>query len=37
MGTLLGLAMGLFYYPFFLLPLWCSFYWQRGVLRFAAG
>jgi hypothetical protein len=27
----------MFYYPVFLLPLWCSFYWQRGVLRFAGG
>src|SRR5262245_45963123 len=36
-GILLGLAIGMFYYPIFLLPLWCSFYWQRGVLRFAAG
>jgi hypothetical protein len=36
-GILLGLAIGIFYYPIFLLPLWCSFYWQRGVMRFAAG
>ncbi len=36
-GILLGLAIGMFYYPIFLLPLWCSFYWQRGVLRFAFG
>jgi hypothetical protein len=36
-GILLGLAIGMFYYPVFLLPLWCSFYWQRGVLRFSAG
>jgi hypothetical protein len=36
-GILLGLAIGMFYYPIFLLPLWCSFYWQRGVLRFAGG
>lgn len=36
-GILLGLAIGMFYYPIFLLPLWCSFYWQRGVLRFASG
>jgi hypothetical protein len=34
-GILLGVAIGMFYYPIFLLPLWCSFYWQRGVLRFA--
>jgi hypothetical protein len=36
-GVLLGLAIGMFYYPIFLLPLWCSFYWQRGVARFATG
>jgi hypothetical protein len=36
-GILLGLAIGIFYYPIFLLPLWCSFYWQRGVMRFAGG
>jgi hypothetical protein len=36
-GILLGLAIGMFYYPIFLLPLWCSFYWKRGGLRFVAG
>lgn len=36
-GIFLGLAAGLVYYPLFLLPLWCSFYWQRGVRRFAIG
>jgi hypothetical protein len=36
-GILLGLAIGMFYYPIFLLPLWCSFYWQRGMARFTAG
>ena len=36
-GTFLGLAIGLIYYPIFLLPLWCAFYWQRGLLRFAIG
>lgn len=36
-GIFLGLAAGVVYYPFFLLPLWCSFYWQRGVRRFAFG
>ena len=36
-GVLIGLAMSVFYYPFFLLPLWLSFYWQRGVMRFASG
>ena len=33
----IGLAMSTFYYPFFLLPLWLSFYWQRGVMRFLGG
>jgi len=36
-GILLGLAGGLIFYPLFLLPLWCSYYWQRGLLRFVAG
>jgi hypothetical protein len=36
-GLLLGLAMGVFYYPLFLLPLWLSFYWQRGLMRFVTG
>lgn len=36
-GILLGLAAGAIYYPIFLLPLWMSFYWQRGLLRFLAG
>jgi len=36
-GILIGLAIGTIYYPVFLLPLWCSFYWERGVRRFALG
>jgi hypothetical protein len=36
-GVLIGLAIGTIYYPVFLLPLWCSFYWERGVRRFALG
>jgi hypothetical protein len=36
-GILIGLASGTIYYPMFLLPLWCSFYWERGVKRFLAG
>ena len=36
-GVLLGLAAGLIYYPLFLLPLWCSFYWRRGLVRFICG
>lgn len=36
-GMLVGLAAGVIYYPLFLLPLWCSFYWRRGVIRFVLG
>jgi hypothetical protein len=36
-GMLVGLAAGAIYYPLFLLPLWCGFYWQRGVVRFLFG
>lgn len=36
-GILLGLAAGLVYYPLFLLPLWLSFYWYRGVKRLTIG
>jgi hypothetical protein len=36
-GILLGLAGGIIYYPLFLLPLWCGFYWRRGLVRFLFG
>ena len=36
-GVLLGLAFGTVYYPVFLLPLWISFYWRRGVWRMLMG
>lgn len=36
-GMMIGLASGTVYYPMFLLPLWCSFYWQRGLKRFITG
>ncbi|HMO84365.1 MAG TPA: hypothetical protein PKC18_05510 [Lacipirellulaceae bacterium] len=36
-GMFLGLASATIYYPIFLLPLWCSFYWERGLKRFLAG
>jgi hypothetical protein len=36
-GLLLGFAAGLIYYPLFLLPLWCAFYWRRGLVRFVLG
>jgi hypothetical protein len=34
-GIFIGLAAGLTWYPLFLLPLWCSFYWRRGLVRFS--
>ncbi|MGO9108306.1 MAG: hypothetical protein ACLP9L_03655, partial [Thermoguttaceae bacterium] len=34
-GILVGLAAGVIWYPLFLLPLWCSFYWRRGLVRFS--
>jgi hypothetical protein len=36
-GLFFGLVGGLVYYPLFLLPLWCSFYWRRGLFRFLLG
>jgi hypothetical protein len=36
-GALIGLAAGTIYYPLFLLPLWISFYWARGLTRFLIG
>ena len=36
-GIMIGLAAGVIYYPIFLLPLWCSFYWRRGGIRFIIG
>ena len=36
-GMLVGLASGTIYYPAFLLPLWISFYWDRGRKRFIVG
>ncbi|MGD9723274.1 MAG: hypothetical protein AB7O59_18425 [Pirellulales bacterium] len=36
-GMFIGLAIGVIYYPLFLLPLWLAFYWQRGLLRFSLG
>jgi hypothetical protein len=36
-GAMIGLATSVSYYPIFLLPLWCSYYWDRGVRRFALG
>jgi hypothetical protein len=36
-GGLIGLAIGVVYYPLFLLPLWLAFYLRRGLVRFSAG
>jgi hypothetical protein len=36
-GILIGLVAGVTYYPLFLLPLWFSFYWERGARNFAIG
>jgi hypothetical protein len=36
-GLFLGLAIGVSYFPVYLLPLWLSFYWQRGLTRFIIG
>jgi hypothetical protein len=36
-GMMIGLASGTVYYPAFLIPLWCSFYWTKGLKRFIAG
>jgi hypothetical protein len=36
-GSMIGLAFGTIYYPIFLLPLWISFYWRRGLWRFLTG
>jgi hypothetical protein len=34
---MIGLAFGTVYYPMFLLPLWVTFYWRRGAVRFLLG
>jgi len=36
-GMMVGFASGMMYYPIFLLPLWLSFYWERGKKRFIMG
>jgi hypothetical protein len=35
-GMFIGLAT-IGYFPLYLLPLWLSFYWQRGLMRFLTG
>lgn len=36
-GAFIGLGMGTSYFALYLLPLWISFYWQRGLARFIFG
>lgn len=36
-GLFLGSAIGVSYYPLFLLPLWISFYWEKGFKHFLIG
>ncbi|MGA2059557.1 MAG: hypothetical protein ABSG67_03675 [Thermoguttaceae bacterium] len=36
-GVFMGIAVSVIYYPWFLLPLWCGFYWRKGVVRFLIG
>lgn len=36
-GLLIGVAGSLVFYPFFLIPLWASFYWKKGLIRFLFG
>jgi len=36
-GLFIGTAAALVFYPIFLLPLWCGFYWKRGWIRFLSG
>jgi hypothetical protein len=36
-GMFIGTSIGVVYYPLFLLPLWISFYWERGLMRFLSG
>lgn len=36
-GMFIGISVGVVYYPLFLLPLWISFYWERGLMRFLTG
>ena len=36
-GLFIGFAIGVSYYPLFLLPLWISFYWEKGTKEFLIG
>lgn len=33
-GSFLGLCAGILFFPVFTFPIWISFYWRRGALRF---
>jgi hypothetical protein len=36
-GICIGGAAALMFHPIFLVPLWCSYYWKRGLFRFLIG
>ncbi|MDR1493359.1 MAG: hypothetical protein LBT05_11650 [Planctomycetaceae bacterium] len=36
-GMCIGIAASLIFHPIFLLPIWCSYYWKRGLFRFLIG
>ncbi|MDR2345057.1 MAG: hypothetical protein LBE18_03235 [Planctomycetaceae bacterium] len=36
-GICIGSAAALVFYPICLVPLWCSFYWRKGWIRFLIG
>ena len=36
-GLSIGTAAALVWYPLWLLPLWCAFYWHKGWIRFLIG
>lgn len=36
-GVLIGVASAVIYYPLFLVPLWCGFYFHKGLYRFIGG
>ncbi|MCL2624787.1 MAG: hypothetical protein FWD31_14080 [Planctomycetaceae bacterium] len=36
-GVCIGAAAALMFHPVFLVPLWCSYYWKRGLFRFLIG
>ena len=36
-GLCIGAAAALVWYPLWLIPLWCAFYWHKGWIRFLIG